>query len=133
MSDRFVPPHPPRRPRPVHTLRGLFGERARTAVYGWSELAFSAWHIERNVLGHRVHVVQRGALVALKFHAAVSHTRRIGDRYIDVGDIDRIMRAKFDAEDRALALRIAETMYPGASDELAQLLDDLQHNRPVRI
>jgi cytochrome P450 len=57
VSQRFIPPHPPRRPRPVHTLRGLFGERARTAVYGWSELAFDAWHIKRVVLGHPVHVV----------------------------------------------------------------------------
>ena len=57
MSERFVPPHPPRRAKPVQTWRGFFGERARTAVYGWSELAFDSWHIERNVLGHRVHVV----------------------------------------------------------------------------
>jgi cytochrome P450 len=57
VSDRFIPTHPPRRPRPVHSLRGLFGERGRTAVYGWSELAFDAWHIKRNVLGHTVHVV----------------------------------------------------------------------------
>ncbi len=41
----------------MQTWRGFFGERARTAVYGWSEPAFSAWHIERIVLGHRVHVV----------------------------------------------------------------------------
>jgi cytochrome P450 len=57
VSDRFVPTHPDRRPKPVHTLRGLFGERARTAVYGWSELAFDTWHLKRNVLGHTVHVV----------------------------------------------------------------------------
>ena len=57
MIDSFIPPHPPRRSKPVHTLRGLFGERARTAVYGWSELAFDTWHIKRNVLGHTVHVV----------------------------------------------------------------------------
>lgn len=57
MSDRFVPPYPPRRPRPVAGWRGLFGQRARTAVYGWSQQAFGAWHIERNVLGYRVHVV----------------------------------------------------------------------------
>ena len=56
-DPRFIPPHPPRRSKPVHTLRGLFGERARTAVYGWSELAFDTWHIKRNVLGHTVHVV----------------------------------------------------------------------------
>ena len=38
-------------------MRGLFGERARTAVYGWSDLAFDAWHIKRNVLGHTVHII----------------------------------------------------------------------------
>ncbi|HEX8842569.1 MAG TPA: cytochrome P450 [Sphingomicrobium sp.] len=57
MTKLFIPPHPPRRPKPVHTWRGFFGERARTAVYGWSQLAFDAWHINRVVLGHRVHVV----------------------------------------------------------------------------
>jgi cytochrome P450 len=57
MSKPFVPPHPPRRASPVPTWRGFFGERARTAVYGWSELAFETWHIKRNVLGHPVHVV----------------------------------------------------------------------------
>ena len=57
MTDRFVPTHPHRRPKPVHSLRGLFGERARTAVYGWSERAFDVWHFKRNVLGHTVHIV----------------------------------------------------------------------------
>jgi cytochrome P450 len=57
VKERFIPPYPPRRSKPVHSLRGLFGERARTAVYGWSELAFNAWHIKRVVLGHPVHVV----------------------------------------------------------------------------
>ena len=57
MTDRFVPPHPPRRSRPVQIWRGFFGERARTAVYGWSELAFRADYFKRNVLGHTVHVV----------------------------------------------------------------------------
>jgi cytochrome P450 len=57
VNERFIPTHPPRRSKPVHSLHGLFGERARTAVYGWSELAFNAWHIKRVVLGHPVHVV----------------------------------------------------------------------------
>jgi cytochrome P450 len=57
VTKPFHPPHPPRGAKPVHTLRGLFGERARTAVYGWSEPAFNAWHIKRVVLGHPVHVV----------------------------------------------------------------------------
>jgi cytochrome P450 len=57
VTKNFIPPHPPRRPKPVHSWRGFFGERARTAVYGWSELAFTADYFKRNVLGHTVHVV----------------------------------------------------------------------------
>ena len=56
MTDRFVPPHPARRPGPVAVWRGFVGERARTLVYGWSERAFREWHLERNVLGYRVHI-----------------------------------------------------------------------------
>jgi cytochrome P450 len=57
MTELWVPPHPPRRPQPVASWRGFFGERARTAVYGWSELAFENWYFKRNILGHTVHVV----------------------------------------------------------------------------
>ena len=57
MSTRFIPPHPPRPSGPVPVWRGFVGERARTAVYGWSKLAFEKWNIERNVFGHRVHII----------------------------------------------------------------------------
>jgi cytochrome P450 len=57
MTELWIPPHPPRRAKPVQTWRGFFGERARTAVYGWSELAFRNWYFKRNILGHTVHVV----------------------------------------------------------------------------
>lgn len=56
MSAAFIPPHPPRAAGPVAPWRGFFGERARTAVYGWSEQAFRRWHITRDVFGHRVHI-----------------------------------------------------------------------------
>jgi cytochrome P450 len=59
MSARFVPPHPPRPPAPVATWRGFLGERARTAVYGWSERAFSLPAFTRDVLGFRVHVISK--------------------------------------------------------------------------
>jgi cytochrome P450 len=52
----FIPPHPPRAARPVSTWRGFVGERARTAVYGWSELAFRQPYIRRTILGFRVHI-----------------------------------------------------------------------------
>ena len=55
-APRYVPPYPPRGEGPVPVWRGLFGERARTAVYGWSKLAFELPHMQRNVLGHRVHI-----------------------------------------------------------------------------
>ena len=55
-TGRFVPPHPPREPGPVAVWRGFFGERARTAVFGWSELAFDSWYLRRNVLGYTVHI-----------------------------------------------------------------------------
>ena len=56
MSERFVPPFPPRPLAPVASWRGLFGERARTLVYGWSERAFREPYMFRKVLGFRVHI-----------------------------------------------------------------------------
>jgi cytochrome P450 len=63
VSNRFVPPHPPRGSGPVPVWRGFVGERARTAVYGWSEQAFERWYIQRNVFGHRVHIVMHPDMV----------------------------------------------------------------------
>ena len=57
MNRPFIPPYPPRQPRPVPTWRGFFGERARTAVYGWSEFAFQTDHLKRHIVGFTVHVV----------------------------------------------------------------------------
>ncbi len=61
--SNFVPPFPPRQPKPVATWRGFFGERARTAVYGWSEYAFGTDYLKRNILGFTVHVVLDPAMV----------------------------------------------------------------------
>jgi len=85
------------------------------------------------VLGHPVRIVPRGALVALKFHAAISTRRAIEDRYQDVADIGRIVARRFEPADEQLALRIAAHAYSGAEAELAALLDDLRHGRPVKI
>jgi cytochrome P450 len=57
MSRLFVPPYPPRPPKPVATWRGFFGERARTSVYGWSERAFEIDYLKRNILGFTVHIL----------------------------------------------------------------------------
>lgn len=63
MTARFVPPYPPRQPRPVASWRGFFGERARTAVYGWSEFAFGTDYLKRNILGFTVHIVLKPEMV----------------------------------------------------------------------
>lgn len=85
------------------------------------------------VLGHHVKIVPRGALVALKFHAAVSPRRAVEDRYQDVADIGRILKKHWTPEDQAVALRIAAHGYPDADAELARLIDDLVHDRAVKI
>jgi cytochrome P450 len=55
-SDRFIPPYPPRSTGPVPVWRGFVGERARTAVYGWSERAFGLPYMRRRVFGYIVHI-----------------------------------------------------------------------------
>ena len=94
----------------------------------------AAAHTEpATVLGHQIRIVPRGALVALKFHAAVSSRRAIEDRYQDVADIGRIIAKRFDEADEQLALDIAAKAYDGARDELRELIDDLRHGRRVKI
>jgi len=56
MPEPFIPPHPPRGTGPVRAWRGFFGERARIAVYGWSERAFTLLYMRRKVLGYTVHL-----------------------------------------------------------------------------
>lgn len=55
MTKPFIPPHPPRG-EPVSSWRGFVGERARSAVYGWSAQAFGMRYIERKVFGWNVHI-----------------------------------------------------------------------------
>ena len=57
--QRFVPPYPPRGAGPVAVWRGFFGERARTAVYGWSEAAYTQDYMHRRVMGYNVHIPLR--------------------------------------------------------------------------
>ncbi len=86
-----------------------------------------------SLLGHEVSLVRKGAFVAMKFHAAVSPSRQLGDRYQDLVDIERVVTRVFSLEDRALALDIADTMYPGARADLDQALNDLAAGKPVKL
>jgi cytochrome P450 len=63
MTQRFIPPYPPRPAKPVATWRGFFGERARTSVYGWSQRAFEIDYLKRDILGFRVHILLEPDLV----------------------------------------------------------------------
>jgi hypothetical protein len=115
---------------PAHdeAIADLVAREANPVLHAAARLAAPA-----TVLGHAVRIVPRGALVALKFHSAISPTRRIGDRYQDIADIDRVVAKKFDAEDEAVAAAVAEKMFPGAPEQLAELLRDLRAGRPVKI
>jgi hypothetical protein len=85
------------------------------------------------ILDLPVAAVRRGAFVALKFHAAVSLTRKLGDKVQDVADIIRVLEREFGPEDERLAAEIAAKMYPGAVDELGELIDDVRHGRRPKI
>jgi hypothetical protein len=85
------------------------------------------------VLGYPVNVVQRGALVALKFHAAISSDRMIEDKYQDVADVGHVIKAGFTREDETGARRIASLSYPGAGEDFTNFIDDLRRGRSVRI
>lgn len=63
MTDPFVPTHPPRGKGPVGVWRGFLGERARTAVHGWSEAMFDRPYYRRQIMKLRVHVLMDPPLV----------------------------------------------------------------------
>lgn len=85
------------------------------------------------LLGQDVSVVNRGALVALKFHSSASPDRAPLDRQQDVIDIGRVIEKRFDARDEATARRIAALSYPGAAADFDALVADLRAGRPVQI
>lgn len=85
------------------------------------------------ILGLHVNLVKRGAFVALKYHAAVSLTRGYRDKHQDVTDIMSVLLQAFDAADEKMAVEIAEKAYPGCGKALAQLLDDIRHERPLKV
>lgn len=85
------------------------------------------------ILGVPVDVVRRGAFVALKFHAAISPTRSMRDRYQDVTDIASVVERGFEGDDEALASAIAARCYRGARTEFRAFIDDLRHGRPVKL
>lgn len=85
------------------------------------------------VLGQHVNVVQRGALVALKFHAAISLSRSIKDKYQDAADIGHIIDKKYGPADARLARQVVAHAYPGAARDLDEFVDDMRHGRPVKL
>ena len=85
------------------------------------------------ILGLPVNVVRRGAFVALKFHAALSPTRQLGDKMQDVVDIARVLEKEFGPEDERLAVAIVGKMYPGAVADFQELIDDVRHGRRPKI
>ena len=106
----------------------LVAREANPVLAAAADVAESA-----TVLGHDVRIVPRGALVALKFHAAVSPRREVEDRLQDVVDLGRIIKKRWEPADHELALRIAAHSYPGAEAELARMIDDFQNRRLVKV
>lgn len=89
--------------------------------------------VPATILGLSVNLVSCGAFVALKFHSAVSPTRQHMDRYQDVIDIGRVLAKSFGPADEKVAIKIAQKAFPGAGKDLAKMLDDLRHERRVKV
>ena len=83
--------------------------------------------------GISLRMVTRPALVALKFLSAASEHRAAPDKAQDVADLGRLVKQAWTPEDAAEAGRLVDLSQPGASKDLAQLIDDLIHDRPITI
>ena len=81
----------------------------------------------------RVRIAGRPAVVALKFLAATSVHRDVGDKAQDVADIAHIVAASWSPGDLAEARRLLALSSPPAADELERLIDDLRHGRRITI
>jgi hypothetical protein len=72
-------------------------------------------------------------LVVLKFLAAVSPFRDRRKRRQDVTDISFIYEVAGSELDRALMLKLAALVYPGAEREFGELLDKIDRGDPISI
>lgn len=127
---RFVPPHPPRPSGPAPFFAGLFGERARNAVYGWSVQAFEKTHIRRQVFGWTVHIplhpdsIQRVMLDNAANYAKPAVVKRLSAPLIGRG----LLMA--DGEDwRKQRKVVAATFTPPAIDELVPVFREAARQR----
>jgi hypothetical protein len=116
------------RPRSKEAVADLVWREANPVLEAAAKEVVSA-----TILGLPVRIVKRGAFVALKYHAAISPTRRPADKHQDVSDIMEVLDRKFGPVDEKLAVRIAEQAYPGGGQNLAEMLDDIRHHRTVKV
>jgi hypothetical protein len=72
-------------------------------------------------------------LIVLKFLAAVSPWRNRDKRIHDVGDISVVYRTAGGELDRAMMLKLASLVYPGAEREFRDLLDKIDRGDPISI
>ena len=129
MTELWVPPHPPRRPQPVASWRGFFGERARTAVYGWSELAFENWYFKRNILGHTVHVVLKPEWVQrVLLDNAANYEKPVLVKRILSPTIGRGLLTSERELWRTQRKIVAASFTPPAVDALVPLFADVGHS-----
>ncbi len=70
-------------------------------------------------------------LVALKFLAAVSPWRRLGERKQDAADLINVYQAAGAAFDRQTAIEYGRTVYPNAERDLADMFDRIDRGEDI--
>ena len=89
--------------------------------------------IDVDCMGIAREVVNRPALVALKFLSAPSPTRQSGDKHQDITDIIQIVRQKWSPKLTSEARSLVERSYATGGVEFEKLVDDILMGRPITI
>lgn len=96
----------------------------------WPELIKIARSIKIN--GYSVRVPPLEGVLAAKLAAMVSLSRRLEDKYIDVGDFIRIVNSNTEIDETLLA-RLGDLVFPEGGKEILRHLKQARAGKPLSI
>lgn len=85
----------------------------------------------RKVKGVRIPKIE--AILALKYLSAISPFRSLDDKHQDIADFVRAWRANRDRVHKAHLIDLGALAHDRGRQEIARLIDDIEHDRPITI
>ena len=83
--------------------------------------------------GIQVHIPDLEAILASKFASIVSPHRPQADKYIDAGDLIRMVKNNRDDIDYQKLKRMANHIYQGGGEEIEDMIADILEGRSIQI